>query len=759
MVIINVDRAELAYEQISEQVQFWYSEDPTIEVHVSTIGVSRGTGSQRHLANLLDDRGILNSSGDAYLIEPEWVHQDLIFAFDSVVKGQENILNLGIPDTVKNTVHLTAADENRINFDLASVIDPANPDDPGLLETPVPGAHMDVGGIYDYDGLSARSLALGYLALGNSGVPLEEIPDDYQPNPDNTTIHDSGDLFNPANWEWGEREVEVYENPERTLDDSDGLSSNDDEATDGLTEDEHSELVDSNPTDFGSVHIDVPDSVIAQAYGSALSLGLAIQNEDALAGAESLANLLLAADQSVDFLSEGAAGNLAKFAAVAGLAQSIQDGNELGIALDGLNTLQQFGAIGDITIDTDTFGNVNVVGGTVAAYGLYQAIDSGDIGGAISNGTQLYSAITGNALPGAQYADAVLKALDGDIEAAGKSAVSAAVMQAAIESRNPYAIAAAVVFSIVVGGAFAGDKIGSARAVSDGEGGFDIVTGGNKDAFEDQAESVLSGIAESFTEATENLPAGLVLIPERLPQIRVENGEIQIVYIDGNTGKMYVDKDVDQDAIGERLGEIIASYEHFYGADWFYGPEWEAETTRLKGHTNEARQSLDKDGHTEGGAMPYFLPELPVEQINWDDGTFMVTIADLDGDGAEIVDSNTAHFDIDGDGYREPFETWVGPDDAIVGFNHSGAGAFASYQDFFNGNWGYLDTGLAASQANALQGLNADGTEQDPNNYEYFWNQDEEWSGGPDGYYVPEADYFGKEAAFDYSDIEWRQAA
>ena len=83
----SIDKAEWAYQSISEQVQLWYSEDPNIEVHVSSISVSRGSGSQRHLANLLDDRGILNSSGDAYLIQPEWVHQDLIFAFESVVKS------------------------------------------------------------------------------------------------------------------------------------------------------------------------------------------------------------------------------------------------------------------------------------------------------------------------------------------------------------------------------------------------------------------------------------------------------------------------------------------------------------------------------------------------------------------------------------------------------------------------------------------------------------------------------------------------
>ena len=480
-------------------------------------------------------------------------------------------------------------------------------------------------------------------------------------------------------------------------------------------------------------------------------------------GAQSLLDIDTLGGADNGFLSAHALSGAQSVVAGARLVSAIEGGNIGEIAVNGLLAFEALGGnlsqlvsldvgpndlglgVGAVTSLIDLFGADNVGEGLVALADFsvnLAAFSATELGAEIlgNNFASTYGTalgqVGGTALAVKHGIDAIDSLLDGDMDAAAVSGARAYASYIALTNPGTAAavIAATIAYEIFTA-LLASDKIGSARAVSDGEGGFDIVTGGNKDAFEDQAESVLSGIAESFTEATENLPAGLVLIPERLPQIRVENGEIQIVYIDGNTGKMYVDKDVDQDAIGERLGEIIASYEHFYGADWFYGPEWEAETTRLKGHTNEARQSLDKDGHTEGGAMPYFLPELPVEQINWDDGTFMVTIADLDGDGAEIVDSNTAHFDIDGDGYREPFETWVGPDDAIVGFNHSGAGAFASYQDFFNGNWGYLDTGLTASQANALQGLNADGTEQDPNNYEYFWNQDEEWSGGPDGYY------------------------
>ena len=137
--------------------------------------------------------------------------------YDSVVTGQEDELDLGIPQGVV-AVHFTADHDNRINFDSASIVDPSYRNDPGILEVGLPGAHSNIGGSYDYDGLSARTLALGHELLSMMGVPIDEIPAEYQPDPDNTTIHDSGSLVNPANWEFGERDVDIFGNPKRLPD-------------------------------------------------------------------------------------------------------------------------------------------------------------------------------------------------------------------------------------------------------------------------------------------------------------------------------------------------------------------------------------------------------------------------------------------------------------------------------------------------------------------------------------------------------------
>lgn len=52
----SVGRAEDAYDKFTHQVIKWHDKNPDIEVHVSTAGFSRGTGSQRHFANLVHTR-------------------------------------------------------------------------------------------------------------------------------------------------------------------------------------------------------------------------------------------------------------------------------------------------------------------------------------------------------------------------------------------------------------------------------------------------------------------------------------------------------------------------------------------------------------------------------------------------------------------------------------------------------------------------------------------------------------------------------
>gem|GEM_PF-1080542 len=220
----SIDRAERAYEELKVLVKQWHDENPNVEIHVSTAGFSRGTGSQRHFANLVHERGIPDPNGDGYLIPPSGVYQDIMLMYDSVVTGKEDVLRLGIPPSVANAVHLTADHENRTSFDSASIVDHFNPDDTGILEAGLPGSHSDIGGNWDYGGLSARSLELGHELLKLMGVPVNDIPEEYGIDDDNILIHDSGildfdslkdALFSIGNWEFGDREILSPGNPGR----------------------------------------------------------------------------------------------------------------------------------------------------------------------------------------------------------------------------------------------------------------------------------------------------------------------------------------------------------------------------------------------------------------------------------------------------------------------------------------------------------------------------------------------------------------
>lgn len=205
----SLDRAEQAYREFVSEVRHWHQLDPNIEPHLVTVGFSRGVGSQRHFANMVEDFGVPNVSCNGYLIEPGAVQQDLMLMFDGVVAGQEQVLDLPIPDGVDRAVHLVAQDEARAAFDLASIIDPLRPDKANRFELTVPGYHGDSGGEEIYGGLSARSLQLGLQLFAANDVPMNELPAQFHVQSDNTAKHEPNSLF-PFNWELGARQIDHY---------------------------------------------------------------------------------------------------------------------------------------------------------------------------------------------------------------------------------------------------------------------------------------------------------------------------------------------------------------------------------------------------------------------------------------------------------------------------------------------------------------------------------------------------------------------
>ncbi len=52
----RVQKANEAYDYFSTQVTNWHNKNPNVDIHLSTVGFSRGTGSQRHFANKQTNR-------------------------------------------------------------------------------------------------------------------------------------------------------------------------------------------------------------------------------------------------------------------------------------------------------------------------------------------------------------------------------------------------------------------------------------------------------------------------------------------------------------------------------------------------------------------------------------------------------------------------------------------------------------------------------------------------------------------------------
>ncbi|MDZ7839509.1 MAG: tandem-95 repeat protein [Gammaproteobacteria bacterium] len=236
------ERAEEAYDQLREQAQAWHKENPDVDIHVSLAGFSRGSGSARHFANLVYERGVPAEDAqaaqvlvgfehrgrdmepvyevtyDKYVIPPGEVKLDAMLLYDTVVTGQTQHMKLGIPPVQDlKVLHLTANDELRNQFDLESVIDPDRGFDPRLYEFGLPGAHSDIGGSYADNWLSARYLELGHAFLKQNGIPVRDIPVEHQASPNAVgVIHDPDELYFTT---FGDRNINYSDNESVTATD------------------------------------------------------------------------------------------------------------------------------------------------------------------------------------------------------------------------------------------------------------------------------------------------------------------------------------------------------------------------------------------------------------------------------------------------------------------------------------------------------------------------------------------------------------
>ncbi len=167
-------RIEEMYRQFIEQAKEWRSKDPEAKIRIIAIGFSRGGEQAAGFTRIVHERGIQNARGAGYtfnaeglvshatytrppLVAPGHVAQ-AVGLLDPVGTGApERDYDRRLPPSVISGFQIIAANERRYYFKSDHIIDPGMTPDERFLAVTVAGAHCDIGGSYNRDGLSIRS--------------------------------------------------------------------------------------------------------------------------------------------------------------------------------------------------------------------------------------------------------------------------------------------------------------------------------------------------------------------------------------------------------------------------------------------------------------------------------------------------------------------------------------------------------------------------------------------------------------------------
>lgn len=177
-------RLEKMYAQFIEQAKEWKAEDPDAKIRVAGIGYSRGAEQEAAFSRLVDERGIQDPAGAVYVKDkagnivapPTYRNAPLqdpkvekvpqaVGLFDPVGTGEPRKHDRRLPPSVMSAFQITAEDERRDLFKSTSILREGHTEDKRFLNVTVGGAHSNIGGSYELNGLSIRSgnLMVDYL--------------------------------------------------------------------------------------------------------------------------------------------------------------------------------------------------------------------------------------------------------------------------------------------------------------------------------------------------------------------------------------------------------------------------------------------------------------------------------------------------------------------------------------------------------------------------------------------------------------------
>lgn len=203
-------RIEDMYLQFTTQAQKWLIEHPDADIRILATGFSRGAEQAAGFTRLVEERGIQDPTDAVFkrnadglivgevifpnppLREPGSVIQAAAL-FDPVGTGAPRQNDRRLAESVVSAFQITALSERRNLFQGTWITDFGATPDGRFLNVGVAGAHSDIGGGYQRDGLGilAGNLGVDYINAMIHPPPIEKraLPAD----PDRYVIHRSED--------------------------------------------------------------------------------------------------------------------------------------------------------------------------------------------------------------------------------------------------------------------------------------------------------------------------------------------------------------------------------------------------------------------------------------------------------------------------------------------------------------------------------------------------------------------------------------
>lgn len=210
------ERIEAMYDKFDRQAARWLKEDPDARISLVSVGFSRGAEQAAGFARLVDERGIQDPT--ARVVERVVGQDDQVVytapplradgkipqalgLYDPVATGEPGQHDRRPPPSVVSGIQITAGNEYRAAFPSTTIIEQGVSADGRFLGVTTAGAHSNIGGSYQLDGLSRRNFNL--MAKYLDGVLGEDVIKrlDVVPNARLDVIHDS------TQHQWFYREV------------------------------------------------------------------------------------------------------------------------------------------------------------------------------------------------------------------------------------------------------------------------------------------------------------------------------------------------------------------------------------------------------------------------------------------------------------------------------------------------------------------------------------------------------------------------